>query len=95
MLHYGDGLVLLIREKVVLNTKMGGCYFECGKLNFLSRTVGGAGSNPCIYPEPVSASLRRLVPCCPTRLKSYDELVFVTGWGDKRLRQWIIGARGG
>ena len=33
-----ERFVLLIREKVVPDTKMGGCYFECEKLNFLSRT---------------------------------------------------------
>ena len=35
-----ERIVLQIREKVALNTKMGGCYFECGKLNFLSRVSG-------------------------------------------------------
>jgi hypothetical protein len=35
-----ERIVLQIREKVALDTKMGGCYFECGKVNFLSSCEG-------------------------------------------------------
>ena len=62
-----ERIVLLIREKVALNTKMGGCYFECGKLNFLSIRLKNILETKAVLQQPdrIDQDLKLLFKSAP------------------------------